>query len=176
MAPTPSKSQAADGKLQLTQREIEVVAKAFRCITELKNGVAQVRTHDPAPYPLLCLHTILPINLTVITVLTLPRTQVDSTKLAKIGGYASADSARHVWKPIQKKLIAMAGDAGDDDPSDTPAQPKTKSATRKRKNDVGDPEETPTKKPRKGKTVKSKVKSDNSDEDAAEKDLADGEA
>ncbi|KAI2622674.1 hypothetical protein GGS26DRAFT_567180 [Hypomontagnella submonticulosa] len=142
MAPTPSKSQAADGKLQLTQREIEVVAKAFRCITELKNGVAQV----------------------------------DSTKLAKIGGYASADSARHVWKPIQKKLIAMAGDAGDDDPSDTPAQPKTKSATRKRKNDVGDPEETPTKKPRKGKTVKSKVKSDNSDEDAAEKDLADGEA
>ncbi|KAI0381138.1 hypothetical protein F5Y04DRAFT_281113 [Hypomontagnella monticulosa] len=131
MAPA-TKTQPADGKPQLNQRETEVIAKAFRCIVDVKDGVVQI----------------------------------DSAKLAKIGGYASADSARHVWKPIANKLIAMASDLGDDDGPTTPSKAKPKGTPRKRKTDTGaDPEGTPTKK-RKAKAVKAKVEKDDSDEEA----------
>lgn len=93
-----------------------------------------------------------------------PLSQIDSKKLAEMGPYASADSARHIWKPIERKLLAIAG------VTPTPATGKG----RKRKTDTADGEtpDTPTKKPRARKNTKAATKK-NEEEDG---DLVDGEA
>ncbi|KAI8961880.1 hypothetical protein F5Y11DRAFT_210793 [Daldinia sp. FL1419] len=141
---TTTKS-AADGaaeKLTLSQREIEVMAMAFMCISDIKDGMPQV----------------------------------DARKLAKIGRYASADSARHIWRPIQKKLIAHT--SSEDDASPFPATPSTKGkgSPKKRKTANGEgTDETPTKKPRRGKNAKAAPKKEETDEEPGE-ELADGEA
>ncbi|KAL7628435.1 hypothetical protein AAE478_002638 [Parahypoxylon ruwenzoriense] len=133
-------------KMQLTPREIDVTAKAWLCITEIKNGIPQV----------------------------------DSKKLAKVGNYASADSARHIWKPIQKKLMAMATAAAatvNEEDESNPATPKKKSkgAPRKRKTEVDSNaddndmvERTPTKKTRARRSTRAtakKVEEDDDDDD-----------
>ncbi|KAI6091660.1 hypothetical protein F4821DRAFT_226588 [Hypoxylon rubiginosum] len=131
MAPSTTKS---DDKPQFNARELEVIAKAWTCISEVKNGV--------------------PV--------------IDATKLAERGPYASADSARHVWRPIQKKLIAIAG-AGSDVTTPTPTPGKGRG--RKRKTDAADTE-TPTKKPRARKNTKAPAEKDVDEDDH----LTDGEA
>ncbi|KAI1777402.1 hypothetical protein F4818DRAFT_410227 [Hypoxylon cercidicola] len=136
MTSTPTKPEANDAQPQLTQRETEVVAKAWLCIVQLKNGV--------------------PV--------------IDSKKLAELGNYASGDSARHAWKPIERKLLAIAA-AG---PSiSTPV--KSKSTGRKRKMESADVEvlDTPTKRPRARKNTKAAVKKEKEEDDG---DLAYGEA
>ncbi|XXG95569.1 hypothetical protein Hte_001836 [Hypoxylon texense] len=135
MASTSANPEATESKPQLNQRELEVIAKAWICITSINNGV--------------------PV--------------IDSKKLAEIGPYASADSARHIWKPIEKKLFAIAGA-----PPPTPGAGRGKGTPRKRKADAaadGEDPGTPTKKPRARKNTKAATKKDEDDGD-----LADGEA
>ncbi|KAI0836173.1 hypothetical protein F5Y06DRAFT_274393 [Hypoxylon sp. FL0890] len=142
MASTPTKptnSQADGAKIQLNQREIQVIAKAWLCITSVKDGIPQVNSH----------------------------------KLCQVGNYATANSARHAWVPIEKKLIAMAATIKDDDDS-SPAKPRGR-PPKKRKNgdaaaDIGEtPDGTPVKKKsgggRKSSTkVKTKTKKESDDE------------
>ncbi|KAI1804630.1 hypothetical protein F4811DRAFT_519260 [Daldinia bambusicola] len=144
---TPTQSGEKDApaeRLQLSQREIEVMAKAFMCISEVKDGVPQV----------------------------------DAKKLAKIGPYASADSARHIWRPIHKKLQSYINSESEEPLF--PATPSTKGRPAgtpgKRKVDSDGTELTPTKKPRgrpsKAMAKKKKhIEEDFKDED----DLDDGE-
>ncbi|KAI1080938.1 hypothetical protein F5B20DRAFT_84729 [Whalleya microplaca] len=101
MVSTPTKSEANSAKVQLNAREMEIVAKAWQCIKEIKDGVVKV----------------------------------DCKKLAEIGPYASADSARHIWMPIQKKLLASAG-VGAPSSSAPPTPSKAKGTPRKRKADA----------------------------------------
>ncbi|KAI1135467.1 hypothetical protein F5Y05DRAFT_172102 [Hypoxylon sp. FL0543] len=130
MASTPTKPQANGAKIQLNQREIEIIAKAWICIKSLNNGVPKI----------------------------------DSEKLAKIGNYASADSARHVWGPIERKLIAMAKMVKDDPP--TPAKPKGRPPKHKNDDDAGEAAGgSPVKKPRGRKVVKRRVKKESDGED-----------
>ncbi|KAI1373495.1 hypothetical protein F4677DRAFT_448323 [Hypoxylon crocopeplum] len=149
MASTPSRSEANAGKLSLNQREMEVIAKAWQCLTEIKNGVPQV----------------------------------DTKKLAVIGGYASADSARHIWKPILNKLTALAGMEHPPAPASAKAKakakPKPKGTPRKRKVDADDDDEdveqTPTKKPRAKKNTKAKKEPEEDEGLGLDDDLADDE-
>ncbi|KAI0848721.1 hypothetical protein F5Y00DRAFT_237481 [Daldinia vernicosa] len=140
---TPTKSAANDSgeKLQLSQREIEVMAMAFMCISDVKDGVPQV----------------------------------DARKLAKIGNYASADSARHIWRPIQKKLMAHTSGEGENSPF--PATPSTRGrgTPKKRKANGEAGEGTPTKKPRGKKASKVAPKKEEFEDDIDD-ELADGEA
>ncbi|KAI1385245.1 uncharacterized protein F4822DRAFT_338588 [Hypoxylon trugodes] len=73
---------------------------------------------------------------------------VDATKLARLGNYASADSARHAWRPIEKKLHGLAKSVGVDPDGEIPEMSR---GGRKRKAD-SDGETTstslPAKKPR----------------------------
>ncbi|KAI1656106.1 hypothetical protein F4813DRAFT_145492 [Daldinia decipiens] len=139
---TPTKSgNGSGGKLQLNQREIEVIAMAFMCISDIKEGVPQV----------------------------------DAKKLAKIGNYASADSARHTWKPIQKKLMAHTSGEGDGSPLIATPSTKGRGASRKRKADDEAGEGTPTKKPR-GRKASKVVPKKEEIEDYFDEELADGEA
>ncbi|KAI1105434.1 hypothetical protein F4804DRAFT_304379 [Jackrogersella minutella] len=148
MATILSNPQGKGVKTQLSQREIEITALAWMCITSVKNGVPKV----------------------------------DANKLAKIGNYASADSARHIWRPIEKKLTSLArsadADAGDaaaasskaSGPAATPG--KTTASGRKRKVDAdtdGGGDSAPSKKPRGRKPSKAKAKKE-SDEEAGELD------
>ncbi|KAF3060319.1 hypothetical protein GL218_09102 [Daldinia childiae] len=139
--PTKSAGNGSGEKLQLNQREIEVIAMAFICISEIKEGVPQV----------------------------------DAKKLAKVGNYASADSARHIWKPIQKKL--MAHTSGEGDGSSFIATPSTKGrgTPRKRKADGEAGGGTPTKKPRGRKASKVALKKEDIEEEDIDEELADGE-
>ncbi|KAI1406105.1 hypothetical protein F4819DRAFT_481925 [Hypoxylon fuscum] len=100
--------------------------------------------------------------------------QVDAKKLAAIAPYSSADSARHVWKPIEKKLIAFAESAPAPTPASTPASAasETKSTPRKRKADTDGTEGTPTKKPRAAKNNKAKPKA-KKEESESEADVSD---
>ncbi|KAI2628541.1 hypothetical protein GGR54DRAFT_348971 [Hypoxylon sp. NC1633] len=127
MSPAQTNPKANSANLQLTQREIEIIAKAWRCISDIKDGIPQV----------------------------------DSKKLAAIGNYASADSARHSWKPIEMKLAAM-NDTAEDPTADVTDKGKIKATPRKRKanTDISDEdiEESPTKKTR--TPLKSKVKTE----------------
>ncbi|KAI1411526.1 hypothetical protein F5Y13DRAFT_191143 [Hypoxylon sp. FL1857] len=81
-------------------------------------------------------------------------TMVDCTKLSKVGNYASASSARHIWAPIERKLKeAMDGIVVD--PS--PAKPKGRPPKRKNDADGGETTDgTPAKKPRARKGLKTK--------------------
>ncbi|KAI1763362.1 hypothetical protein GGR53DRAFT_531550 [Hypoxylon sp. FL1150] len=132
MASPATKSETNGDKPVFNARELEVIAKAWTCISEIKNGV--------------------PV--------------VDGAKLAERGGYASADSARHIWRPIQKKLAAIA-EAGSD------ATTPSRKGGRKRKTDTADGE-TPMKKPRKRMNTKALAKKEGGDDD--DDHLAEGEA
>ncbi|KAI1463588.1 uncharacterized protein F4812DRAFT_446604 [Daldinia caldariorum] len=142
----PGEKDAPAERLQLSQREIEVLAKAFVCISDVKDGVPQV----------------------------------DAKKLAKLGPYASADSARHVWRPIHKKLQSYIESGSEE--SLFPATPSTRNrgtgtgTPGKRKADGDGTELTPTKKPR-GRPPKAMAKKKRIEVDFGdEEDLADGEA
>ncbi|KAI0098401.1 hypothetical protein F4814DRAFT_433833 [Daldinia grandis] len=138
--PTKSAANASGEKLQLSQREIEVMAMAFMCISDIKEGVPQV----------------------------------DAKKLAKIGNYASADSARHIWKPIQKKLMAHTSGGGDGSPFIATPSTRGRGTPKKRKADSEADEGTPTKKPR-GRKTKVVPKMEEMEEEIGE-ELVDGEA
>ncbi|KAI2469163.1 hypothetical protein F4781DRAFT_431682 [Annulohypoxylon bovei var. microspora] len=165
MPPRSTKNEAGEEKAHLTQRDVEIVAIAWACVSSVKGG----------------------------------RPIVDSNKLATMGSYASADSARHVWKPVERKLLAIAAAVGiavDSDSASaagpatpTAAAPKPKAkgsgSARKRKLDASSDdalEETPAKKPRArpakaGKAPKKpKAKKDSDLDDSAQgKDWDDGE-
>ncbi|OTB02391.1 hypothetical protein M426DRAFT_322667 [Hypoxylon sp. CI-4A] len=138
-------------KSALTQREIEVTAMAWLCITALKDGIPQV----------------------------------DCKRLAQIGNYASPDSARHSWKPIERKLATLASAQDGDGGAVTPVKPTTTGRGRKRKSDTNggsggggaEAEGTPTKKPRAKKVLKKPKKDSSSDElsDLRDSDFDDGE-
>ncbi|KAK6952663.1 hypothetical protein Daesc_004954 [Daldinia eschscholtzii] len=139
--PTKPDPEAIPERLKLSQREIEVMAMAFMCISDIKDGVPQV----------------------------------DARKLAKIGNYASADSARHSWKPIQKKLLNHVN--AEDDVSPFPVTPSSRGRGAPKKRKAGDDdavERTPTKKPR-GRPAKVVPKKEEIEDDL-EEELADGEA
>lgn len=138
--PTKSGANGSGEKLELNQREIEVMAMAFMCISDVKDGVPQV----------------------------------DAKKLAKIGNYASADSARHIWRPIQKKLMAHASGEGDGSPF-IATSTRGRGTPKKRKADGEAGEGTPTKKPR-GKKASKVVPKKEEIEDYIDEELADGEA
>ncbi|OTA65858.1 hypothetical protein K449DRAFT_420571 [Hypoxylon sp. EC38] len=140
MPSTPTKPQTNGAEIQLSQREIQIIAKAWLCIKSIdKFGVPKV----------------------------------DNDKLAKIGNYASSDSARVCWAPIGKKLAAMAGNIDNDAATPatpaTPATAKANGAARKRKvKSEEDDEEvkgTPTKKPRGRKVMKREVKKEPEEDD-----------
>ncbi|KAI0006722.1 hypothetical protein F4779DRAFT_549121 [Xylariaceae sp. FL0662B] len=159
MAPSPTKSEANGTKIQLNAREMEIVAKAWRCISEIKDGVVQV----------------------------------NCKKLAEIGPYASADSARHIWKPVQKKLLALAGAEATTSSSAPPTPSKGKSTTpskgknttpRKRKADEngGEADEGTTPKKLRTRSTKAKAKMEPEDDDddvpdfIKDEDFVEGEA
>ncbi|KAI0178688.1 hypothetical protein GGR52DRAFT_569595 [Hypoxylon sp. FL1284] len=148
MSSSPNKPEGdrAAAVWDLSPRECEIIARAWLCITDVKDG---------APV-------------------------VDSKKLAKLGGYASADSARHMWRPIQNKLTAIlrASNAREMDVTPLKAAPAKAAPAkkgRKRTGSAADSEipETPAKKARRGTRFPGLFKDNEDGEDA---NLDEGEA